>query len=98
MPEVPQSTGDLDLETDVVLCQHSKSIDFKTISEILLAQVSNLQKTDRDWRDNLEITGGSLEQIRFVRGANYLSNMSGIVRKQEKEITELTMQIQRKCF
>ena len=37
MPEVPQSSADVDLETEVVLCQHSKTTDVKTISDILLA-------------------------------------------------------------
>lgn len=95
MPEVPQTEADL-LETEVLLCQHSRTTDFRTISSVLLAQVSNLQKTDKDWRDDLGLTGGSLEQVRFVRGANYLQNLSAIVQRQEKEINELTIQVQRK--
>ena len=95
MPELPSAPSEF-LDNEVNLCQHSRTNDVKTISEVLLAQVNNLQKTDREWRENLEIAGGSLEQIRFVRGANYLSNMSGIVQRQEKEIRDLTMQVQRK--
>lgn len=70
----------------VTLCEHSKTGNVKIISDILLQQVENLSKTDRNYQSNLEIAGGSLEKIRFVRGANYLHNMSDIVQKQEKEI------------
>ena len=68
------------------MCEHAKTDNVKVISEILLQQVDNLSKTDRNYQMNLEIAGGSLEKVRFVRQANYLSNMSDIVQKQEKEI------------
>ena len=72
--------------TLLTLCEHSKTTDVKIVSDILLSQVENLSKTDKNYQGNLEIAGGSLEKIRFVRGASYLSNMSDIVQKQEKEL------------
>lgn len=68
------------------MCEHAKTDNVKVISDILLQQVENLSKTDRTYQTNLEIAGGSLEKIRFVRGANYLHQMSDIVQRQEKEI------------
>ena len=70
----------------VSMCEHAKTDNVKVISDILLQQVENLSKTDRTYQTNLEIAGGSLEKIRFVRGANYLHQMSDIVQRQEKEI------------
>ena len=70
----------------VTMCEHAKTDNVKVISDILLQQVENLAKTDRNYQANLEIAGGSLEKIRFVRGANYLHQMSDIVQRQEKEI------------
>lgn len=75
------------------LCEHSKTTDVKIVSDILLSQVENLSKTDKNYQSNLEIAGGSLEKIRFVRGASYLSNMSDIVQKQEKELTNQTYKL-----
>ena len=57
----------------LTMCEHAKTDNVKLISDILLLQVDNLSKTDKNYQNNLEIAGGSLEKIRFVRGANYLS-------------------------
>ena len=70
----------------VKMCEHSKTSNVKVISDILLQQVDNLAKTDRNYQTNLEISGFCLEKVRFVRGANYLNDMSEIVQKQEKEL------------
>ena len=80
--EQPTQPGD----SLVSMCEHAKTDNVKVISDILLQQVENLSKTDRTYQTNLEIAGGSLEKIRFVRGANYLHQMSDIVQRQEKEI------------
>jgi len=48
-----------------------------------------LKRTDLDWRANLDIAGGSLDKIKFVRGSNYLGQLSNIVQKQEREIATL---------
>ena len=69
------------------MCEHAKTDNVKIISDILLLQVDNLAKTDKNYQHNLEIAGGSLDKIRFVRGANYLHQMSSIVKTQEKEIS-----------
>ena len=69
------------------MCEHAKTDNVKVISDILLLQVENLAKTDKNYQHNLEIAGGSLEKIRFVRGANYLNQMSNMVKQQEKEIS-----------
>jgi len=63
----------------VTMCEHSKTSNVKIISDILLQQVDNLAKTDRNYQTNLEIAGFCLEKVRFVRGANYLHDMSEIV-------------------
>ena len=63
----------------ITMCEHAMTDNVKVISDILLQQVENLSKTDRNYQYNLEVAGGSLEKIRFVRGANYLHNMSDIV-------------------
>ena len=65
----------------VTMCEHAKTDNVKLISDILLLQVENLSKTDRNYQHNLEIAGGSLEKIRFVRGANYLHQMSSVVKQ-----------------
>ena len=78
------------------LCEHSKTTDVKIVSDILLSQVENLSKTDKNYQSNLEIAGGSLEKIRFVRGASYLSNMSEIVQKQEKELANQSYRLESK--
>ena len=74
-------------DTLITMCEHAATGNVKVISDILLQQVENLSKTDKNYQQNLEIAGGSLEKIRFVRGANYLHQMSDIVMKQEKEIS-----------
>ena len=51
----------------------------KVVSDILLQQVQNLSKTDRNYSTNLELVGGNLDKVKFVRGANYLNQMSAIV-------------------
>ena len=56
----------------ISMCEHAKTGNVKVISDILLQQVDNLSKTDKNCQFNLEIAGGSLEKIRFVRGSNYL--------------------------
>ena len=68
-------------ETLINMCEHAATGNVKVISDILLQQVENLSKTDKNYQQNLEIAGGSLEKIRFVRGANYLHQMSDIVMK-----------------
>ena len=78
------------------LCEHAKTTDVKLVSDILLSQVENLSKTDKNYQSNLEICGGSLEKIRFVRGASYISNMSEIVQKQESELANQSYRLQSK--
>lgn len=71
----------------VQMCEHARTTNVKMISDILLQQVDNLSKTDKNYQTNLEIAGFCLEKVRFVRGANYLHDMSEIVQKQEKELS-----------
>lgn len=61
------------------LCEHSTTSNVKVISEIVLNQVKNLRVTDKGWQENLEVAGGSLDKVQFVRNTNYLNKMSEIV-------------------
>ena len=83
-------------DTLVQMCEHAKTNNVKMISDILLQQVENLSKTDKNYQHNLEIAGGSLEKVRFVRGANYMQQLSDIVQRQEKEISVQQSKIESK--
>ena len=65
----------------------------KVVSDILLQQVQNLSKTDRNYSTNLELVGGNLDKVKFVRGANYLNQMSAIVKQQDNDIGRKQMKL-----
>ena len=54
-------------------------MDVSTITQILLDQVSTLRLTDQDAKKDLGVAGNNLDQVKFVRNKNYLTQMSGIV-------------------
>lgn len=41
---------------------------------------------DLNSEKNLQVAGGSLDRVQFVRGESFLKQMSEIVKKQEFEI------------
>ena len=71
---------------DKFLCQHSATTDVGKVYEIMSAQIQSLRATDTSWRAHLEIAGGNLDKVQFVRGANYVRQLGDIVKGQEKTI------------
>ena len=63
-----------------MMCAHSQTTNVNTVYEIVSAQVQSLRATDTSWRAHLEIAGGNLDKVQFVRGANYFRQMSDIIR------------------
>ena len=57
----------------------------------------NLRLTDNEWEHNLEIAGGSLDKVAFVRNASYLQQMSEVVTGQEQEIVKLNKDISKQA-
>ena len=89
-PKIASSTAFPDQkEQNLTFCgnpEHSTSTDVGTVSAILMQQVRNLKTTDEGWRQNLNIAMGNLDRVKFVRGVNYLTKMSTIVKEQETEL------------
>ena len=59
------------------------------VSEIILAQVDNLKKTDEGWKQNLEVAGGGMDRVQFVRNTQYIAKLSETVQTQDREIMKL---------
>lgn len=88
--EVPEESGKEFFESPAnFMCSHSQTTDVRKVFEIVSAQVQSLRATDTSWRAHLEIAGGNLDKVQFVRGANYFRQLSDIVRGQEGQIEKL---------
>ena len=75
------------------MCEHSATSEVKTVYEIISAQIQSLRSTDTSWRAHLEIAGGNLDKVQFVRGANYFRQLSDIVKGQERSIDKLNGEV-----
>jgi hypothetical protein len=62
----------VDADTEIKLCQHSGTTNVQLVSNILLDQVMNLRVTDSKSDQNLDIVGGSIDKVAFVRNAKYV--------------------------
>ena len=80
IPDGSRTASTIFQDVDSLMCTHSKTTDVNTVYEIVSAQVQSLRATDTSWRAHLEIAGGNLDKVQFVRGANYFRQMSDIIR------------------